>query len=205
MARDRTLGRRRWVVRWPAALVGLALAGGMLWLERAEMAYLLSPREPIALGDETGYRLERLASNRYAEIHGVPTATGAFSRDGERIQVVVGLQNTPVLIRRTGLPSEDWAPRRSPPPPDPHPFAARGRLLAEEEAPRYRAAFDMLRREMRAPDGRHWILLDGERPGADRWVALLAAGWVAFAALSLWWLASDVGRRIQARRSGGAT
>jgi hypothetical protein len=123
--------------------MGLALACGLLWLERRELAYLLSPREPISLGDERAYRFERLASNRYAEIHGIPTPTGAFSRDGERIQ--------------------------------------------------YRAAFEML--------GGRWILLDGERPGADGAVALLGAALVAFALLNLWWLARDVARRIQARRS----
>ena len=187
---------RRWVVRWPAALLGLALAAALLWLERAELTYLLSPREPMLLGDENGYRFERLASNRYAEIHGIPTATGAFSRDGERIQVVVGLRNTQVLIRRPARPSEDWVPRRPPPPPDPHPFAARGRLLAEEDAPQYRAAFEML--------GGHWILLDGERPGANRAAALLGGALVAFAALNAWWLARDVARRLQARRASTA-
>jgi hypothetical protein len=189
------------MVRWPAATIGLVLATGLLWLEQPELAYLLSAREPIALGDENGYHLERLISNRYAEIRGIPTATGAFSREGERIQVVVGVRNTPLLIRREALPTEEWVPRRPPPPPDPHPFRARGRLLAEESAPRYRAAFEMLRREAPAPDGELWIVLDGERPGADRAAALLGAGLVAFALLNLWWLARDIARRIQARRS----
>lgn len=194
---DGILPRRRWVVRWPAALIGLALAIGLLWMQRPALSYLFSADEPLSLGDENGYRLERLTSNRYAEIHGIPTATGAFSRRGERAQVVVGLQNTPVLIRRDALPTEEWPARRPPPAPDSRPLGARGRLLAAEDAPpQYRGAFEML--------GGRWILLDGERPGADRSTAALGVALLAFAGLNLWWLARDVARRIQARRSTAA-
>ncbi|HZA13279.1 MAG TPA: hypothetical protein VE618_02230 [Myxococcaceae bacterium] len=198
---NRSVRSRRVRVRWPAALAGLTLACGLLWVERADLAYLISPRDPISLGDESGYDFERLTSNRFAEIHGIPTAGGAYSRDGDRIHVVVGLRNTPVLLRREALPTEDWVPRRPPPAPDPRPLGARGRLLAEEDAPRYQSAFEMLGRELTAKDGQRWILLDGERPGADAGTALLGAALLGFAILNIWWLVRDVTRRVQTRRS----
>ncbi|HZA51758.1 MAG TPA: hypothetical protein VE549_13530 [Myxococcaceae bacterium] len=198
---NRSVRSRRVRVRWPVALAGLTLACGLLWVERADLAYLISPRDPISLGDESGYDFERLTSNRFAEIHGVPTAGGAYSRNGDLIHVVVGLRNTPVLIRREALPTEDWVPRRPPPAPDPRPLGARGRLLAEEDAPRYQSAFEMLGRELTAKDGQRWILLDGERPGADAGTALLGAALLGFAILNIWWLVRDVTRRVQTRRS----
>jgi hypothetical protein len=196
----RTRVRRRWAVRWPVALGGLVLACALLWAERVDLAYLFSPREPISLGDENGYHLERLTSNRYAEIHGIPTDDGAYSRDGDTVQVVVGLRNTPVLIRRQALPTEEWAPRRPPPRPDPRPFGARGRLLSERDAPHYGAAVQALKGEVAAGEGARWILLDGERPGADVGTAAFSAMLVSFALLNLGWLARDVIRRAQPLR-----
>jgi hypothetical protein len=192
----RSRRRGRFAVRWPVALVGFVLACGLLWAERADLSYLLSPREPISLGDENGYHFERLASNRFAEIRGAPAPNAAFSRDGDAVHVVVGLRNTPVLIRREALPTEEWWPRRPPPRPDPHLLVARGRLLAEEDAPQYEAAFQMLGRDVVPRDGRHWILLDGERPGADAKTLVLSVSLLGFALLNLWLLARDVTRRI---------
>jgi hypothetical protein len=74
-------------------------------------------------------------------------------------------------------------------------------LLAEEDAPRYQSAFEMLGRELTAKDRQRWILLDGERPGTDAGTALLGAALLGFAILNIWWLVRDVTRRVQMRRS----
>jgi hypothetical protein len=174
-------------VRWPIALFGWILACGLLWMKRADLAYLLSPRQPIPIGSEDrGYHFERLVSNRYAEVHGIPAANAAYSRDGDTVYVVVGLQNTPILVRREALSSEDWVPDRPPPRPDPRPLGVRGRLLIREEASKYEAGFQMLARDVAPREGRLWILLDGERPGEDVGTLVVSALLVAFALLNLW-------------------
>jgi hypothetical protein len=184
--------RRRLRVRWPVALIGVVLSGALLWGQRAEIAYLLSPGEPILLGEEGRYQLEGLASNRFAQIRGIPTPNAAYARDGDRVFVVIGLESTPILIRREALPTEEWIPDRPPPRPDPRPFAARGRLLGREEAPQYEAAFQMLARDLASDQGRLWILLDGERPGANARVVALCALLLGFGLLNVWFLARDL-------------
>ena len=183
-------------MRWPTALLGLILACGVLWSQRAALAYFLSPREPISLGSEASYSFSRLASNRYAEIHGAPSANAAWSRKGDRVYVVLGFQNTPLLVRREAFPTEEWIPRRPPPRPDPRPFSARGRLLAREDAPEYETAFQMLASDVVPKDGRLWILLDGERPGGDARTLIASGLLTAFALLSLALLVRDVASRI---------
>jgi hypothetical protein len=73
------------------------------------------------------------------------------------------------VVRRPALPGEDWAPGKRPPRPDQRPFAVRGRLLAEEDAARYRDAFELLRAkgEVQPLQGRLWIVIEGQRPGED--------------------------------------
>jgi hypothetical protein len=56
----------------------------------------------------------------------------------------------------------------------------RGRLLAEEDAERYREGFALLRRmgEVQPRNGRLWVVVEGERPGEDKgavFAALLLA------------------------------
>ena len=179
-------------MRWPVALLGVMLASGLLWLERSDLGYLFSPRQPIQLGDESGYAFDRLTSNRYAEIHGLPAENAAYSRRGDTVYVVLALQNTPILVRRGALPTEDWVPNRPPPRPDPHPFGARGRLLAREDASGYELAFEMLAHDVVAKDGQSWILLEGERPGADVRTAVASGLLAAFALVNLWLVARDL-------------
>jgi hypothetical protein len=194
---ERGVQRRRFRVRWPAALLGAVLASGLLWLERAELAYLLSPREPIHLGGEGRYSFERLASNRFAEIQGIPAANAAYARHGDTVYVVLGLQNSPVLVRREALPTEDWVPNRPPPRPDPRPFDARGRLLERADASEYEPAFQMLARDVVPRQGRLWILLEGERPGGETGTLVVWGVVAAFGLVNLWLVVLDLaGRRF---------
>lgn len=171
--------RRRGVgVRAPVAVFAMVVGGvllGMLW---KDLAYFVSPRAPVTLGAEGAYRYEALESNRYVQVHGIPTSRGAYGREGEDVYVVVGLRESPLLVRRGALPGEEWSPGRVPRQPDQRPFGVRGRLLAEEDAERYREGFTLQRElgEVRPRDGRLWLVVEGERPGGDRgtlWVALL--------------------------------
>lgn len=173
LARRQGLG-----VKPHVALVAIGVAVALLWMQREDLAYFFSPREPLTLGAEGEYRLDALESNRYAQVHGVPTVRGAYERDGDRVYVVVGLRESPFLLRRAALPTEAWTPGRTPPRPDPRPFAARGRLLSEDAAPRYRNAIEALRGmgEVAPHHGKLWILVQDERPGENLgqlWVAAL--------------------------------
>lgn len=161
--------RPRSPLRAPVALVGIGVAVALLVMQWREVRYFFSPRTPLSLGAEGEYRYSELVSNRYVQLHGIPTAHGAYERDGDAVFVLVGLRDSPFLVRRPALPGEDWAPGKKPPQPDQRPFAVRGRLLAEEEAPRYRDAFALLRAkgEVQSLEGRLWIVIEGERPGED--------------------------------------
>ena len=166
---ERLARRPRSPLRAPVALVGIGVAAALLVMQWREVRYFFSPRTPLSLGAEGEYRYAELVSNRYAQLHGIPTSHGAYERDGEAVFVLVGLRDSPFVVRRPALPGESWAPGKRPPRPDQRPFAVRGRLLAEEDAPRYRDAFELLRAkgEVQPLQGRLWIVVEGQRPGED--------------------------------------
>lgn len=161
--------RPRSPVRAPVALVGIGVAAALLVMQWREVRYFFSPRTPLSLGSEGDYRFSGLVSNRYAQLHGIPTSQGAYEREGEAVFVLVGLRDSPFVVRRPALPGEQWLQGKRPPPPDQRPFAVRGRLLAEEDAARYREAFELLRAkgEVQPLQGRLWIIIEGQRPGED--------------------------------------
>jgi hypothetical protein len=169
--------RRRGVgVRAPVMVLAMVVGGvllGMLW---KDLAYFFSSRTPLTLGAEGAYRYEALESNRYVQVHGIPTARGAYGREGEDVYVVVGLRDSPFLVRRRALPGEEWAPGKTPRQPDQRPFGVRGRLLAEEDAGRYREGFKLLRElgEVQPRGGGLWMVVEGDRPGADVGVPFVA-------------------------------
>jgi hypothetical protein len=73
----------------------------------------------------------------------------------------------------------------------------RGRLLSEEDAPRYREALALLRRmgELQPHEGKLWLLVEGEQPGADRGLVLVALALLAFLALNTVLLIKGLRRR----------
>ncbi len=189
--------RRRVGVRPMAALLAITVALALLGLQRRELAYFFSPRAPLTLGTEGAYRYEALVSNRYAQVHGIPTARGAYERADGGLYVLVGLRESPFVVRRGALSGEQWTPGRPPPQPDQRPFAVRGRLLSEEDAPRYREALALLRRmgELQPHEGKLWLLVEGEQPGADRGLVLVALALLAFLALNTVLLIKGLRRR----------
>ena len=176
--------RPRSPLRASLSVVAIGVATALFVMQWREVRYFFSPRAPLSLGAEGDYRYEELVSNRYVQLHGIPTSHGAYERDGDAVFVLVGLRDSPFVVRRPALPGEEWAPGRKPPQPNQRSFAVRGQLLSEEDASRYRDAFELLRAkgEVQPLKGRLWIVIEGQRPGEDLGrlsVALLLVGLIA--------------------------
>lgn len=192
---------RRIGVRWTTALVAIVLGlMGLFWM-RQDVAYFFSPREPITLGAEGDYHFDRLKPNRYAQIHGTPVQQAAFSRESDATWVHVALQNTPIMVRRGALPTEDWVPGRSVPPPDQRPFGIRGRLLPRDQAQRYEEGFKIAEKQPSVSTGAGplWVLIEGENPGRFTGDLAIASLLVAFIALNAWMAVRDIADRRRAR------
>jgi hypothetical protein len=190
--------RPRSPLRAPVALVGIGVAAALLVMQWREVRYFFSPRTPLSLGAEGEYRYSELVSNRYAQLHGIPTSHGAYERDGDAVFVLVGLRDSPFVVRRPALPGEDWSPGKRPPQPDQRPFAVRGRLLAEEDSPRYRDAFELLRSkgEVQPLNGRLWIVIEGQRPGEDLGRMAVTLLLVLVIATNAWFLVRALHRPV---------
>jgi hypothetical protein len=186
---ERSLRARNAVgIRAPVALICLLGSLYLLWRELPDAAYALSASQPITLGREGDYRFDLLATNRYVQLHGTPTGAALWGQDRQGPFLVVGLQDSPLLVRRPPFPGESWTPGRPPSPPLPTPFAIRGRLVREDQAATYREAFIRARQMpgIRARDGTLWIVIEGERPGEDRGALLTVALLGLFAVLNGW-------------------
>lgn len=153
-----------------------------------DLTYFFSPRDPISLGAEGQYRFDELRSNRFVQVHGFPTHRGVFAREGRSTYVLVGLRDTPLVVRREPLPNERWSGEGNPPQPDQRPFAVRGRLVRAEEASRYEDGFTKLAQagEVRPREGRLWLVVEGERPGQDLGLLVEVAAIVLLLATNLY-------------------
>ncbi|MEN9797864.1 MAG: hypothetical protein RL653_1560 [Pseudomonadota bacterium] len=191
---ERRSARSTLGIRAPVALAGLAVVGLLAWQGRADVAYFFSPREPLTLGAEGAYLLEAIQPNRYVQLHGVPTQRGLYVDESGRASVIVGLRDSPFLVKRGPLPGEERVPGRAPPRPDQRPFGVRGRLLSREDAPAYAAAFDQLRGfgEVQPVKGELFLVVEGEKPGRDVVLALAMGLLSAFAAFNAWVLTRAV-------------
>jgi hypothetical protein len=168
------------------AAVGLLGALVLLFTMRSDIAYLFSPTLPISLGVEGGYQLADTKSNRYVEIHGAPTALGAYWMEAGVAWVAVGLLETPVLVARKTLATERFVLGEKPPPPDARSFAVRGRLLARADAAKYQDAFAA--HDKGGEVAPKWILIAESRPGADVSVWCWSFGLTVFAIVNGWLL-----------------
>jgi hypothetical protein len=171
------------------AAVALFFSGYLIWGQRADLEYqFLAPKEPLDLGAEGAYRFDTAESNRYVQLHGAPSPRGWYFVERNTTVVVVGIVDTPIILRRPTLPTEKWTPGdQRAPSPDPRSFTVRGRLLSRGDAPaRYAEAFTSYEAWSGTPA--KWILLQEDRPGGDlggqAWVVVL----VSFAALNAWLL-----------------
>ncbi|MFZ5439322.1 MAG: hypothetical protein ACOZQL_04895 [Myxococcota bacterium] len=169
----------------PVALVAMLAGLAIAWWMRADAQYFFSSQTPIELGAEGVYQLERAVSNRYAQIHGVPTVRGWYVEEKDGSFVVVGLMDTPVLVKRVTFEDEN---RRYPdgkrPQPRQNPFFARGRLLSRADAVRYEEVF----REYEAWSGTKasWLLIAETPPGRDFGNMGLFSFMLLFSAVNGW-------------------
>ena len=175
---ERSTRRRVTGVQFPVAVLCLAGALFLLWREAPDFAYFFASREPITLGSEGSYRFDQLRPNVFAQVHGVPLGTAFYGVERGARMVLVPLQDTPLLVRRPVLPTEDWVPGKRPPPPDPRPL---------DDVPGYRDAAAQLRavQGLRPVEGRLWVLREGERPGEDRGPLLIALVLLGFGGLNV--------------------
>jgi hypothetical protein len=170
----------------PVALLAMLAAGALAYWMRSDVAYFFSSKQPIELGAEGGYHLENAVSNRYAQIHGVPTVKGWYVEEKDGSFVVVGLNDTKVLVKRVTFDDEN---RRLPdgkrPQPRQNPFFARGRLLSRADAERYEDVF----KEYETWSGgakAEWLLMAEQPPGKDFSSAGMFAFVMLFAAVNAW-------------------
>jgi hypothetical protein len=182
----------------PVAAGALMLCAFMLWRQAPDAAYFFSSKTPIQLGAEGDYRFEQARDNAYVELHGVPTTNGSFGVDGNLTVVAVGVRDTPVMVWRKALPSEDWKPGQKAPRPNQQSFTVRGRLLARETAPeKYTNGFEKMDgfEEINAK----WVLVESSRPGSD----LLSAAWttllMALAGFNAWLLVRGLAATLTRR------
>jgi len=119
-------------------------------------------------------------------------------RNGKR-DVVVGLRGTPIAVQRRPLPGEEQVPGKAPPPPNQTPFAVRGRLIAQADAPTHAESIQQLVQmgELQPRDGGLWILLEGERPRSDLKTISVSAILRAFGAFNGWFLWRNLRHRLR--------
>jgi hypothetical protein len=164
------------------AFLGALFLASQQW---ADVQYFFSSRAPLELGAEGNYAPERAVSNRYAQLHGVPSVRGWYVDEVEGSFVVVGVNDTPFLVKRTTFPDED---RRGAdgkrPQPRQNAFFARGRLLSRDDAGRYAEVFT----EFEAWSGTkaQWLLLAEQPPGRDLKTVSMFGFLVLFAAVNGW-------------------
>lgn len=191
---------RRGAVGVMPPVAGLALLGALLllWMQKREVDYFGSDRTPIDLGVEGDYHFEKLLTNRYAQLHGQPTLRGVYGSEGGEQWVIVGLEGTPVLVKRPVLPTEKWKEGGTPPQPDQRSFAVRGRLLARADAGRLTPAFEKMEElgELKP----QWIVVEGAQPGRDFGSMAWFGGLAAFALLNGWLFVRGTMGLFQRRR-----
>ncbi len=171
----------------PVAAVALVASLALAVSYFDDVSYFFSSRDPIELGAEGSYHFDRALTNRYAQLHGVPTVRGWYVEEAAGAFVILGVSDTPIAVRRVTFEDENKRlgdGKR--PQPRQNPFFARGRLLSREQAGKYEEAL----REYDAWSGTkvQWLLLAETPPGKDWASAAIFGGLLAFAALNLWLL-----------------
>ncbi|MFL5318883.1 MAG: hypothetical protein ACJ790_04445 [Myxococcaceae bacterium] len=193
LASSRPVGVKPWV-----AAVCIFGAFALAWLDRSDIAYFFSSREPVTLGMEGDYRVTEIAPNCYVQLHGAPTSRAIYAEEHGQESVIVGFRDSPFLVKRHALPGEERFPGKPPPPPSQTPFGVRGRLMTRAMDDRFGKAFDDFKSwgEVHPKDGQLFLIVEGEKPGTDAGLGVLLAVLVAFVALNAYFLV----RALRVRR-----
>jgi hypothetical protein len=187
-------------IRAPVALLCIVGALFLAWLNRHDVAYFFSPREPITLGGEGDYQLDAIVTNRYVQLRGVPTRRAYY--ENQEAMVLVGLIASPFVVRRPRLTGEESGPNGKPPPPNQQPFAVRGRLLSRGQAPAWDRAFHDFKEwgELQPRDGELYLVVEGDKPGRDVGLGVVLGLLAGFIALNAYFLVRDVRYRLANRK-----
>ena len=168
----------------------------LMWWMWGDLEFLVSSSEPIELGAEGDYHLDRAQTNRYAQVHGVPMGRGWYAQEPGGDFVLIPVSDLPLVLRRSTFPEERPAHDGRRPQPLQNPFFARGRLLARAQAGRYAEALAKIEAWSGQPI--QWVLLAEQRPRGDL-STLLSFGFLMLFALVNGWL---LVRGLRPRRDG---
>ena len=107
---------------------------------------------------------------------------GAYLRETRGTFVLIGIQGTPIAVRRGALAGEEWRSGATPPQPNQTPFSVGGRLLSAQDGPAYQQALTMLASFGELPSGPSdlWILIEGDRPSSKLFACLTSAATFLF-------------------------
>ena len=182
---ERDLARPRVGLLPPVAALAVAASIALGWMMKDDASYFFSSRSPIELGAEGDYHLDRAVSNRYAQVHGVPTLRGWYVEEKDGSFVVLGLNDTNLLVKRVTFEDEN---RRLPdgkrPQPRQNPFFARGRLLSRADAEKYEDVFKEYEAWSGAPA--KWLLIAEQPPGKDFSAMAMFAFVIVFGIVNVW-------------------
>jgi hypothetical protein len=157
---------------------------------RNDLSYFLSEVTPIELGAEGNYFENSAQNNRYAQVHGIPSLKGWYVDEKAGPFVIVGISDSPFLLRRKRFADETIGYDGKPRQPKQNPFFAKGRLVSREEASRYAAVFTQY--ETWSGTKAKFILLAEESPREDRGVFLSFILLTVFGLVNLWLLLKSV-------------
>jgi hypothetical protein len=149
------------LVRSPVfAVLALAVSGWLLFDLASDVAYFMTPLEPLDLGGAGSYRLDLARENRLVQVRGelAEAVSVTVSRTGQE-RTVGRIAGTNLLVDRPG--------RGGPP-------IYEGRLVPARQRGEYAEAVGVLRARG-APLGEAWLVVrDGERP-RTQWLQALGA------------------------------
>jgi hypothetical protein len=182
---ERDLARPRVGLLPPVAALAVVASIALAWWMKDDASYFFSSPTPIELGAEGDYHLDRAVSNRYAQVHGVPTLRGWYVAEKDGSFVVLGLNDTNLLVKRVTFEDEN---RRLPdgkrPQPRQNPFFARGRLLSRADAEKYEDVFKEYEAWSGAPA--KWLLMAEQPPGKDFSAMAMFAFVIVFGIVNAW-------------------
>lgn len=184
---ERDLARPRVGLLPPVAALAVAAAVVLAWMMKDDASYFFSSPTPIELGAEGDYHLDRAVSNRYAQVHGVPTLRGWYVEEKDGSFVVLGLNDTNLLVKRVTFEDENKRlPDNKRPQPRQNPFFARGRLLSRADAEKYEDVFKEYETWSGAPA--KWLLIAEQPPGKDFKAMAMFAFVIVFGIVNCWLL-----------------
>ena len=153
----------------------LLIAASFVWLLRGDLRYYAQPKTPVQLGGPLEFNLTNEASQRYAQIRGVPGGQARLAHHLGKSIRMFGLLGSNVLIVQD-------VSRDQEPPAQNEAYTAKGRLVSEADAVELANVFQIMEREgsVSRENGQLSALWDGEAPRDSAALPLELLGIVVF-------------------------